>query len=55
MISEQDLLVSLSFHNMPAELLREFASRIVKPYFSDRAIADEELLQNHVRKNTFEQ
>ncbi|HSQ49384.1 MAG TPA: hypothetical protein VLL96_06865 [Candidatus Deferrimicrobiaceae bacterium] len=31
--AEQDLLVSLKLHNFPAELLREFAVKIVKPYF----------------------
>jgi hypothetical protein len=31
--TEDDLLVSLTFHNMPAELLREFALKIVRPYF----------------------
>ena len=31
--TEQDLLVSLKLHNFPAELLREFAVKIVKPYF----------------------
>jgi hypothetical protein len=31
---EQDLLVSLKLHNFPAELLREFAVKIVKPYFN---------------------
>ncbi|MCW4030433.1 MAG: hypothetical protein NWE92_12400 [Candidatus Bathyarchaeota archaeon] len=31
--TEDDLLVSLTFHNMPAELLKEFALKIVKPYF----------------------
>jgi hypothetical protein len=32
--TEKDLLVSLTFHNFPAEMLKEFALRIVKPYFS---------------------
>ena len=31
--TDQDLLVSLKLHNFPAELLREFAVKIVKPYF----------------------
>jgi hypothetical protein len=31
--TEDDLLVSLTFHNMPAEILKEFALKIVKPYF----------------------
>jgi hypothetical protein len=32
--TEQDLLVSLTFHNFSAELLKEFARKIVKPYFN---------------------
>jgi hypothetical protein len=32
--TEKDLLVSLTFHNFPAEMLKEFALRIVKPYFN---------------------
>jgi hypothetical protein len=31
--AEQDLLVSLTLHNFSAEMLREFAVKIVKPYF----------------------
>jgi hypothetical protein len=61
-VYEPDLLVSLSFHNMPADLLRDFASLVVKPYFKGnvneairqlmtRAVADEELLQARVRRN----
>jgi hypothetical protein len=29
----EDLLVSLTLHNFPAGMLKEFALRIVKPYF----------------------
>ena len=32
-LTEQDLLVSLTFHNFSAEMLKEFAQKIVKPYF----------------------
>ena len=32
-ITEEDLLVSLTFHNFSVELLKEFAQKIVKPYF----------------------
>lgn len=58
---ESDIQVSLFFHNMPASLLREFAQRIVKPYFDgnmnaairqlmNKALIEEELLQAHVRR-----
>ena len=32
--TEEDLLISLTFHNFSASLLKEFAQKIVKPYFS---------------------
>jgi hypothetical protein len=32
--TEEDLLVSLTFHNFSAEMLKEFAQKIVKPYFN---------------------
>lgn len=32
-ITEEDLLVSLTFHNFSVEMLKEFAQKIVKPYF----------------------
>jgi hypothetical protein len=31
---ENDLLVDLTFHSVPASLLAEFAEKIVKPYFN---------------------
>ena len=30
---EEDLLVDLTFHDFSANLLKEFASKVVKPYF----------------------
>jgi hypothetical protein len=52
---EEDLLVSLTFHNFPAEMLREFAVKVVKPYFHgnmneavrclmEKALAEEDLV-----------
>jgi hypothetical protein len=32
-ITEKDLLVELTLHNMSAGMLKEFALKIVKPYF----------------------
>jgi hypothetical protein len=34
-ITEKDLLVELTLHNMSAGMLKEFALKIVKPYFGD--------------------
>jgi hypothetical protein len=31
--TEDDLLVDLTFHSVPASLLTEFAEKIVRPYF----------------------
>jgi hypothetical protein len=31
--TEDDLLVDLTFHNVPASLLTEFAEKIVTPYY----------------------
>jgi hypothetical protein len=32
--TEEDILVSLTFHNFSAKMLKEFAQKIVKPYFN---------------------
>ena len=31
--TEDDLLMDLTFHNVPASLLTEFAEKIVRPYY----------------------
>ena len=33
-VEEEALAVDLTFHNLPANLLKEFALRVVKPYYS---------------------
>ena len=51
--TEQDLLVSLKLHNFPAELLREFAIKIVKPYFNGNINeALRSLIQNSINEET---
>ncbi len=53
--TEEELLVSLTFHNFSASMLKEFAQKIVKPYFGgnmkeavrclmEKALAEEELV-----------
>jgi hypothetical protein len=32
--TEDDLFLDLTFHNVPASLLTEFAEKIVRPYYS---------------------
>jgi len=54
-----DLLVDLTFHDVPAGLLMEFAQKIVQPYYAgnlNRALKDlikkaltKQPLQNHIR------
>ena len=61
-MAQQDLLVSLTLHNFSAEMLKEFAIKIVKPYFGgnvneairklmEKTIA-EEMLVNQVVAGT---
>jgi hypothetical protein len=58
--SEEDLLVDLTFHDVPATLLTEFAQKIVRPYYhgnlnqalkdlTEKAIREQQLLQNHIK------
>ncbi len=58
--TEEDLLVSLTFHNFSAGMLKEFAQKIVKPYFHgnineavrslmQKAIDEETLVNDAVR------
>jgi len=56
---EDDLLVDLTFHSVPASLLSEFAEKIVKPYFSGnmnvaiqdllhKTLAEQDFIQSHI-------
>ena len=57
--TEDDLLVDLTFHNVPASLLREFAEKIVQPHYSGnmnaaiqdllhKALAEQDFILSHV-------
>jgi hypothetical protein len=61
MAVEEDLLVDLTFHDFSAILLKDFASRIVKPYFKgnlnqaiktlmEKALTEEKLLKQTIRQ-----
>jgi len=50
--SEEDLLVDLTFHNLPASLLAEFTEKIVRPYFNGNLNA---AVQDLIRKALVEQ
>ena len=57
--TEDDFLVDLTLHSVPACLLTEFAERIVRPYFGGdmnaafqdllhKALAEQEFLLSHI-------
>lgn len=57
--TEEDLLVDLTFHNVPASILTEFAEKIVRPYYNcnlnaaiqdliHKAIAEQDFVLSHV-------
>ena len=56
---EDDLLVDLTFHGVPASLLTEFAEKIVKPYYRGnmnaavqdlivKALAEQDFVLSHI-------
>jgi hypothetical protein len=56
---EDDLLVDLTFHSVPASLLTEFAEKIVRPYYNGnmnvaiqdllhKTIAEQDFIQSHI-------
>jgi hypothetical protein len=58
--AEDDLLVDLTFRDVPANLLKEFAVQVVKPYYLGnlsealkdlmrKAVADQEFVQSHTK------
>jgi len=57
--TEKDLLVDLTFHNVPASLLTEFAEKIVRPYYKGnmnaaiqdlikKALAEQDFVLSHI-------
>jgi hypothetical protein len=50
--AEDDLLLDLTFHSVPASLLSEFAEKIVKPYCQDNLNA---AIQDLIHKTLEEQ
>jgi hypothetical protein len=60
--TEEDLLVDLTFHGIPATLFTEFAEKIVRPYYRgnlnqafkdliEKAVAEQDFLLNHVKES----
>ena len=53
---ENDLLVDLTFHSIPAALLSEFVEKIVKPYYKGNMnAAIQDLLQKTLTEQNFVQ
>jgi hypothetical protein len=51
---EEDLLVDLTFHSIPASLLSEFAEKIVRPYYNGSInAAIQDLLKKTIREQDF--
>jgi hypothetical protein len=59
LMTEDDLLVDLTLHDVPASSLAEFAEKIVRPYFGGKmnaaiqdlihkAIAEQDFVYSHV-------
>jgi hypothetical protein len=59
--TENDLPVDLTFHNVPASLLIEFAEKIVRPYYEDninaaiqdlihKALAEQDFVLSHITR-----
>lgn len=57
---KDDLRVDLTFHDIPAALLIEFAQKIVRPYYKgnlnkalkelvEKALTEQQLVQKHIK------
>jgi len=52
--TENDLLLDLTFHSVPASLLSEFAEKIVKPYYRGNLnAAIQDLLHKTIAEQDF--
>jgi hypothetical protein len=59
LVMENELLLDLTFHNVPSSLFTEFNEKIVKPYFKgnmnsaiqdliQEALAEQEFVHSHI-------
>ena len=59
LVTEEDLLLDLTFHSVPASLIADFAEKIVKPYYNGnlnaavqdlilKTLADEDFVLSHI-------
>ena len=52
--TEEDLLVDLTFHGVPASLISEFAEKIVRPYYNGNLnAAIQDLIQKALSEQDF--
>jgi tagatose-1,6-bisphosphate aldolase non-catalytic subunit AgaZ/GatZ len=58
-LAQEDLLVDLTLHDVPASLIAEFAEKIVRPYYSGnlnaaiqdliiKALSEQEFIHSHI-------
>jgi len=58
-LAQEDLLVDLTLHDVPASLITEFAEKIVRPYYSGnlnasiqdliiKALSEQEFVHSHI-------
>jgi len=51
--TEEDLIVDLTFHGVPASLISEFAEKIVRPYYNGNLnAAIQDLIQQDLGSNS---
>lgn len=59
LVTEDDLLVDMAYHNVPPSLLIKFSEKIVRPYYRgnltaaiiellEKALAEQEMVQSHI-------
>jgi hypothetical protein len=52
--TEEDLLVDLTFHEVPASLITEFAEKLVRPYYNGNLnAAIQDLIQKALSEQDF--
>lgn len=61
LVTEDDLLLDLAHHNVPASLLIEFSEKIVRPYYGgnltgaindllSKALSEQEVVSSHITR-----
>jgi alanine-alpha-ketoisovalerate/valine-pyruvate aminotransferase len=61
LVTEDDLLVDMAYHNVPPSLLIEFSEKIVRPYYRgdlttaikdllEKAISEQDIVLSHIKQ-----